>query len=75
MDNKNSVVVRREWVQVALDIIRFFFQHSTIEIDGTSRKARVNYHGPNGWNVSIDSSLTPGLQLDRNSIGLDQMEE
>ena len=48
MDNNKAVAVKREWVEVALNIIRFFFQHSTFEYDGMNRKARVKYHGPNG---------------------------
>ena len=34
MDNNKAVAVKREWVEVALNIIRFFFQHSTFEYDG-----------------------------------------
>jgi hypothetical protein len=37
MDNNKAVAVKREWVEVALNIIRFFFQHSTFEYDGMNR--------------------------------------
>ena len=72
MENKRSVVVRHEWVEVALDIIRFFFQHSTVEVDGMSRKVRVKYHGPKGWKLSFDTSFEPGAQLGDGSEVLEQ---
>ena len=75
MDNKNAVVVKREWVEVALDIIRFFFQHSTVEFDGISRKAKIKYHGPNGWNLSVDTSFDPSSQLRDGSEVLEQWQD
>ncbi len=72
MDNRNAVVVKHEWVEVALDIIRFFFQHSTVEFDGITRKAKINYHGPNGWNISLNTSFDPSNQLDDGTEVLDQ---
>lgn len=62
-NDRNAVVVKREWVEAALDIIRFFFLHSTVEFDGMSRKAKVKYHGPNGWNLSVDTSFDPSPLL------------
>lgn len=67
-----AVVVRHEWVEVALDIIRFFFQHSTVEFDGMSRKAKIKYHGPNGWNLSVNTSFDPGSQFED---GLEMLEQ
>lgn len=75
MDNKNAVVVRREWLEVALDIIRFFFQYSMVEFDGLTRKAKVKYHGPNGWNLSVDTSFDPGVQLGDETEVLDQWQD
>ena len=75
MDNKNAVVVRRDWVEVALNIIRFFFQHSMVEIDGINRKAKIKYHGPNGWTLSLDTSFDPGSQFGDGSEGLDQWQD
>lgn len=77
MDNnhKNAVIVRREWVEMALDIIRFFFQHSTVEFDGMSRKAKVQYHGPNGWHVSVDTSFDPGILLDEGTEVMDKLQD
>lgn len=63
MDN-NTVAVKREWITVVLDVIRFFFQHSTFEYDGMNRKARVKYHEPNGWNVSVGTSFDPDVRID-----------
>ena len=74
-NNRNAVVVRREWVEVALDIIRFFFQHSTVEFDGMSRKAKVKYHGPNGWNVSVNTSFDPGIQFGEEKEVLEQWQD
>ena len=74
-NNRNAVVVRREWVEVALDIIRFFFQHSTVEFDGMNRKAKVKYHGPNGWNLSVDTSFDPSLQLGEGTEVMDQWQD
>ena len=56
MNSKKTVVIRREWAELAIDIIRFFIQHSTIEFDGANRKALVKYRGPQGWSVSISTS-------------------
>ncbi len=75
MNNKNAVVVRSEWVEVALDIIRFFFQHSTVEFDGMSRKAKIKYHGPNGWNLSIDTSFDQVSQLGNGSKILEEWQD
>lgn len=74
-NNRNAVVVRREWVEVALDIIRFFFQHSTVEFDGMSQKAKVKYHGPNGWNLSVDTSFDPSIQLGEGTEVMDQWQD
>ena len=63
MEKKHEVVVRKEWVEVALGIVRFFLNHSTIEFDGKTQKAKVRYHGPNGWNVSVDTSYDSKLQI------------
>lgn len=63
MDNSKAVVIKNEWIEGAMSIIRFFFQHSTIELDGEGRKAKVHYHGPSGWKVSIDTSFDPNIQL------------
>ena len=75
MDNRNSVVVRHEWVEIALNIIRFFFQHSTVEFDGKTRKVRVKYYGPNGWNLSVDTSCDPGVLLGDGTEVLDQWQD
>ena len=75
MNNKNAVVVRSEWVEVALDIIRFFFQHSTVEFDGMSRKAKIKYHEPNGWNLSVNTSFDPVSQLGDGSEILEEWQD
>ena len=62
--NNNAVAVKREWVTVVLDVIRFFFQHSTFEYDGMNRRARVKYHGPNGWNISVGTSFDPDARIE-----------
>ena len=71
MDSKNSVV-SREWMEIVLDIIRFFFQHSIVEFDGMSRKVKVRYHGPKGWNISVDTSFDPNIQLGEGSEVFDK---
>lgn len=63
MKNEHEVVVRKEWVEVALEIVRFFLHHSTIEFDGKAQKAKVRYQGPKGWNVSVDTSFSPEFQI------------
>ena len=75
MDNRNAVVIRREWMEVALDIIRFFLQHSTVEFDGKARKAKVKYHGPNGWNLSVDTSFDSCVQLGDVTEVLNQQQD
>ena len=75
MDNNKAVAVKREWVEVALNIIRFFFQHSTFEYDGMNRKARVKYHGPNGWNVSVDTSFNLEERIDGQAEVLEQWQD
>lgn len=71
MDNRNAVYVRQEWIEVALDIIRFFFQHSTVEFDGMNRKVKVKYHGPNGWKLSVDTSYDQSVLIDAGKEVLD----
>ena len=63
MNGNNEAVVRREWMNAVVDIIRFFFQHSTVEFDGPERKARVRYFGPKGWNVSVETTLDRNARL------------
>ena len=75
MDNNKAVAVKREWVEVALNIIRFSFQHSTFEYDGMNRKARVKYHGPNGWNVSVDTSFNLEERIDGQAEVLEQWQD
>ena len=70
MDKNKTVVVKREWIEVAFDIFRFFLQHSTVEYDGMNKKARVKYNGPNGWNVCFDASFSPEIQM---SIGAEDL--
>lgn len=55
--NENAIVVRCEWLNTVLDIIHFFLQHSTIEYDGKKHTAKVKYHGPSGWKVSLDTTF------------------
>ncbi len=52
-----------------------FFHHSTFEYDGIHRKARVKYHGPNGWNVSVDTSFSLNNQIDEQTDVLEQWQD
>ena len=60
---------------ITMNIIRFFFQHSTFEYDGMNRKARVKYHGPNGWNVSVDTSFNLEERIDGQAEVLEQWQD
>lgn len=60
--NENTVVVRREWLNIVLDIIHFFLRHSSVEYDGVRRTVKVKYNGPSGWAVSLDTSFTPAFE-------------
>ncbi|SFO17406.1 hypothetical protein SAMN05216351_10435 [Pseudobutyrivibrio sp. JW11] len=54
-NKQNSVVVKREWTDIVIEVVRFFIQHSTIEISGEERKVSVKYNGPNGYKLSLDA--------------------
>ena len=60
--NENTVVVKHEWLDTVLDIIQFFLRHSSIEYDGEKRTAKVQYNGPNGWKVSLNTSFAPAIE-------------
>ena len=64
--NTTTITVKREWVEVTINIIRFFLQHSTIEYDGMSQKAKVRYLGPSGWSIAVDASFDSIACLDEN---------
>ena len=66
MENRsNAVKVKREWADYVLQVVRFFVQHSTIEVDGMERKISVKYHGSNGYVLSFDTR--PERQFDIHS--------
>lgn len=61
MNGNTTVVVRHEWLNMVIDIVRFFLCHSSIEYDGANRAAKVKYNGPSGWKFSLDASFDPSF--------------
>ncbi|MDY5113720.1 MAG: hypothetical protein SPE66_08405 [Bilifractor sp.] len=61
--NRNTNV-RPEWLNAVGNAIFFFLQHTSLEYDGNTRTAKVNYHGPNGWKFSMNTSFNPVIEAE-----------
>lgn len=62
MNTNKPVVIKKDWCQMMIEAFRFFLQHTSIEIDGTTQVARVNYRGPHGWSLSIKSTCSEMIE-------------
>lgn len=53
-----------DWLTAVGNAISFFLQHTSLEYDGNTRTARVNYHGPNGWKFTVNTSFNPVIEAE-----------
>lgn len=57
-ENQSTIEVKKEWIDVVIDAIRFFAQHSSIVINGEEKKVSIKYKGPSGYKMSFDAIVT-----------------
>lgn len=62
-ENQNIIEVKKELLDVVIDAIRFFAQHSSIVINGEEKKVSVKYKGPSGYRMSFDAVATDRQKL------------